>query len=123
LMSCVVPAGTLNRVGRTLRIWLAGIYSTPAASTTAIVITVKLGPLILGNWTSTALAGIQATNDQWNLSAYVTTTATGVSAIFEPHGNMVIDSGIGNTVADSTFADLNTVAQGTVDATAAETLQ
>ncbi len=123
LMSCSVPAGTLNRVGRTLRVWLSGIYSTPAASTTAVVITVKLGALTLGTWTSTALAGIQATNDQWNVTGWITVQTAGATASFEAHGNMDIDLGIGNTVADSNFADVNTATVGTLDVTATQTLQ
>jgi len=123
LMSCSIPAGTLNRVGRTLRIWLSGIYSTPAASTTAVVITVKLGALTVATWTSTALAGIQATNDQWNVTGWITTQTAGATASFEAHGNMDIDLGVGNTVADSNFADVNTATVGTLDTTAAQTLQ
>lgn len=123
LMSISIPAGTLNRVGRTLRIWLAGVYSTPAASTTAVVVKAKLGTLTLATWTSTALAGIQATNDQFNVSAWSTTQTAGATAAFEVHGNLDIDLGVGNTVADSNFADVNTATVSSVDSTAAQTLQ
>jgi hypothetical protein len=123
LMSCSVPAGTLNRVGRSLRIWLSGVYSTPAASTTAVVVKAKLGALTLGTWTSTALAGIQATNDQFNLTSLSTTQTAGATAAFEVHGNMTIDLGVGNTVADSIFADVNTATVSSVDITATQTLQ
>jgi hypothetical protein len=103
---------------------LAGVYSTPAASTTAIVVKVKIGALTVATWTSTALAGIQATNDQFNVEdAKFTVQTAGVASNFEAHGNMVIDLGVGNTVADSTFADVNTATVGTVDLTASQTLQ
>jgi len=123
LMACTVPAGTLNRVGRTLRLWLAGVYSTPAASTTAVVVKAKLGALTLATWTSTALAGIQATNDQFNVTGWSTTQTGGATAAFEVHGNMDIDLGVGNTVADSNFADVNTATVSSVDSTAVQTLQ
>ncbi|SRR6266403_1514858 len=123
LMSVSIPAGTLNRVGRSLRLWLAGMYSTPAASTTAIVVKAKLGALTLATWTSTALAGIQATNDQFNVSANFTTQTGGATAAFEGHGNLIIDLGVGNTVADTIFADVNTTTISSVDLTAAQTLQ
>jgi hypothetical protein len=123
LMTATIPAGTLNRVGRTLRIWLAGVYSTPAASTTAVVIKVKIGALTMATWTSTALAGIQATNDQFNVSASFTTQTAGATAAFENHGNMIIDLGVGNAVADSVFADVNTATVSSLDTTASQTLQ
>jgi hypothetical protein len=123
LMSVSVPAGTLNRINRSLRVWLSGVYSTPAASTTAVVVKVKLGSLTLATWTSTALAGIQATNDQFNISAVFTVQTAGATAALEGHGNLIIDLGVGNTVADSTFADVNTATVSSVDLTAAQTLQ
>jgi hypothetical protein len=123
LMSCTVPANFLYTPGVSLGIWLSGVYSTPAASTTAIVVKAKLGTLTLATWTSTALGGLQATNDQFNVEANFTVQTAGSSAAFEAHGNMVIDLGVGNTVADSTFADVNTATVSPVDLTVAETLQ
>jgi hypothetical protein len=124
LMTCSVPSQTLGWVGRTLKVSLAGVYSTPAASTTAVVVKIKLGSLTLGSWTSTALAGIQATNDQFNIEdAKFTVQTAGATASLESHGNLVIDLGVGNTVPDSTFADVNTATVGTVDLTATQTLQ
>jgi hypothetical protein len=123
LLACTVPAGTLNRVGRTLRIWISGVYSTPAASTTAVTVKAKLGTLTLATWTTTALGGIQATNDQFNVTAWNTTQTAGATASFEMHGNLDIDLGVGNTVADTNFADVNTATVGTIDTTAAQTLQ
>jgi hypothetical protein len=123
LMTCAIPANFLYTPGVTLSIWLSGVYSTPAASTTAVVVKAKLGTLTLATWTSTALAGIQATNDQFNVEAHFTVVTAGTTAVFEAHGNMVIDLGVGNTVADSTFADVNTATVSPIDLTAAQTLQ
>lgn len=124
LMTCSIPANTLNRVGRTMRISLSGVYSTPAASVAIINVKVKLGSLTLATFTTTALGGIQATNDQFNIMGMTNTVQTaGATAAFEPHGNLVIDLGVGNTVADSTFADVNTATVSSVDTTATQTLQ
>ena len=124
LMTCTIPAGTLNRTLRTMKVSLAGVYSTPAASTAVITVKVKVGSLTVATWTSTALAGIQATNDQFNVEdAKFTVQTAGASGAFEAHGNLVIDLGVGNTVADSVFADVNTATVGTVDLTASQTLQ
>lgn len=123
LMTCTVPAGTLNRVGRSIRVWLSGVYSTPAASVTAVVVKVNLGALNMATWTSTALGGVQATNDQFNVSANFTTQTGGATAVFENHGNLVIDLGVGNAVADTVFADVNAATVGNVNSTAAQTLQ
>jgi hypothetical protein len=123
LMSASVLAGTLNRVGRTFRIWISGVFSTPAASTSVVTVKVKLGALTLATWTPTALPTVQATNNQFNVSAYFTTQTAGAAAAFEGHGNLIIDLGAGNLVADSNFADVNTATVGTLDSTAAQTLQ
>jgi hypothetical protein len=123
LMTCTVPAGTLNRVNRTLKIWLSGVFSTPAASTAVINVKIKLGALTLATYTSTALGGVAATNDQFNVTAYNTVQTAGATAAFEAHGVMVIDLGVGNTVADSSFADVNTATVSSVDTTASQTLQ
>src|SRR6266550_2766071 len=123
LMSASVPAGTLNRAGRTLRIWLAGVYNTPAASTSTITVKVKLGSLTLLSMVTAALASLQSTNGQFNISGYLTVQTAGATAAFEPHGNLIIDLGAGNTVADSTYADVNIATRGTLDITTAQTLQ
>jgi hypothetical protein len=127
LMACTIPAGILNSALKNLRISSsAGVYSTPAASTTAITVKLKLctvsgcgsGTVIsLLNITTTALAGIQATNDQFNLTGVSTTQTAGASSAYEAHGSLLIDLGVGNTVADSMFADTNTATVGTIDST------
>lgn len=123
LMAATVPAGTLNRAGRSLRIWLAGVYSTPLASTTTITVKVKLGALTLINITTTALGTLQATNDQFNLSGVFSVQTAGASGALESHANLTIDLGAGNAVAESIFADTNTATVSTVDLTASQTLQ
>ena len=121
LMSVSIPAGTLNRVGRSLRIWLTGVYTlTAVASTTTIA--VKLGALTLISIVDTSVAG-GVTNGQFNLLAYATTQTSGASRALESHGHLVIELGTTGAVADSVFADSNTATVSTVDLTAAQTLQ
>jgi hypothetical protein len=122
LMTVSVPAGTLNRVGRSLRFYGTGVYSTPAASTSVITVKVKLGALTLITWTTTALGTVTAANNQFNISGMLSVQTAGASGAFEPHGLLTIDLGAGNLVADTTFADVNTATVGTVDITAAQNL-
>src|SRR5207247_3443031 len=76
LMACTIPAGTLNRVGRTLRVKVAGLYSTPAASTSQVTIKVKIcsvsgcgsgNVLTALNIQSTAIGTVQITNANFSL--------------------------------------------------------
>jgi len=122
LMSGSITAGLLNSVGKTFRIFIAGVYSTPIASTATITIKVKLGALTLFSATSSANPGT-VTNNSWNANIYITTQTAGAAAAFECHGNMVIDLGATPGVADATFSDTNTATVGTLDSTAAQTLQ
>jgi len=106
-----------------LRVWAAGVYSTPASSTSTITVAVTLGAVTLLTITTAALGSLQATNDQFNVSAMFTTQTGGASGVFESHGKLVIGLGAGNTVADTIYTDTNTAVSSAVDLTAAETLQ
>jgi fibronectin-binding autotransporter adhesin len=131
LMAATLPAGTLNRVGRSIRIWLAGVYSTPAASSATINIKAKLCTVSgCGSGTVISLASITSsanpgtvTNNAFNLSLVSTTQTAGASAAFEAHGVMGIDLGALTTAADSFFSDTNTATVGTIDSTAQLFLQ
>ena len=132
LMAITIPAGALNSVSRTLLVQLAGVYSTPAASTTAVNLKLKLCTvsgcgsgtvLTLANISSAALAGIQATNDPFNLTFNITTQTAGATASFEAHGNLTIDISALTTAAEGVFADGNTATIGTIDTTAQLFLQ
>jgi len=132
LMACTIPAGTLNSVGKTLRIYAAGLYSTPAASTSAVTLKAKLctvsgcgaGTVITPiSITSAALGGITATNDPFNLAANSTTQTTGASSAYEAHGNLTIDISALASAAEAVYADNNTATVGTIDSTAQLFLQ
>jgi len=136
LMACTIPAGTLNRVGRSLRIIANSIYSTPAASTTAMTIKVKIcsvsgcgsgNVLTAATITSGALGTIQVTNNAIQLPLYLTVQTAGAALAVEAHGCMNIDLAASISAADTVFCDNNTATQtGTpsaIDSTAQNFLQ
>jgi hypothetical protein len=117
IQSCTIPAGTLNGVGKTLMIQTAGVYSTPAASTTAVNIKVKLCSVAgcgsgnvatLLSISSAALGAIQATNDPFNIAGMASTQTSGVTSAAEAHGNLTIDISALATAAEGVYADGNT---------------
>ncbi len=125
LMSCTIPAGTLNNVGRNLHLWSAFVYSTPAASVAAVTMKLKLctvsgcgsGTVITPcAFTSSANPGT-VTNNSINFLCDATTQTAGATASFESHGNMTIDLGASPGLADSVFSDTNTATVGTIDST------
>jgi hypothetical protein len=131
-MAITITAGALNSVSRTLLIQLAGVYSTPAASTTTLTHKLKLctvsgcgsGTVItLASWTTSALGGIQATNNPYNCTVNSSTQTAGATAAFEAHGNLTIDLAALASAAEGVFADNNTATVGTIDSTAQLFLQ
>lgn len=132
LMAVTITAATLNTVKKTILVQSAGVYSTPAASTTTVTVKLKLctvsgcgsGTVItLATWTSAALGAVQATNDPFNATLNFTTTTAGASAAFESHGNLTIDIAALAAAAEAVYADNNTATVGTIDSTAQLFLQ
>jgi hypothetical protein len=122
LMSATVNAGVLNSVGRTLKLWGAGLFTTPALSAATITVKVNLGAVTLATFTSSANPGT-VTNNSFNFELKITTQTAGATAVFEVHGNMTIDLGASPGQADSVFSDINTAVSSALDSTAANTLQ
>jgi hypothetical protein len=123
LQSLVLPAGFFNTLGKSQRIWSAGVYSTPVASTATLTFKLKLctvsgcgsGTVItLASWTTSANPGSVTTNP-WNTDLTVITQTAGSSGALESHGNLVIDLGATAGLADSIFSDTNTATVGTID--------
>jgi hypothetical protein len=123
LMSCTLSPNDLNWAGsngsggRILNIFLAGVYSTPAASTTTVNLKVKLCSVsgcatgnvaTLLSITSSALGTVQATNNPFSLIGYSTTQTSGTNMAYEAHGFLTIDIAALSTAAESVFADNNT---------------
>lgn len=132
LMTCTIPAGTLNVLGKTLHVKASGVYSTAAASTAVITAEAKLctvsgcgsGTVIdLIDIATAALGSVTVTNNNWNLDFHSTTQTIGASAAFEAHGQFVIDTAALTTTADQVYADTNSATIGTIDATAQLFLQ
>jgi lysophospholipase L1-like esterase len=132
LMACTLPAGALNGIGRIMTVTVAGVYSTPAASTSTITLKAKLctvsgcgsGTVITPiSITSAALGALQATNDPFSMQ-FDSITQTGLtSAAFEAHGSMSIDLAAAATSATTVYNDQNTATVGTIDSTAQLFLQ
>lgn len=122
LMAATVSANSLNSVGRTLKLWGAGLYTTPALSVATLTVKIKLGSVTLATFTSSANAGL-VTDNAWNFQAFITTQTAGASAVFEVHGNLMIDLGATPGLADSVFSDVNTAVSSAVDSTTSQTLQ
>jgi hypothetical protein len=137
LMACTIPAGTLNRVGRSLRIQTGSIYSTPAASTTAMTFKIKIcsvsgcgsgNVLTAATITSGALGTIQVTNNAIQTPAFMLTVQTaGAALAIEAHGCINIDLLASISGADSIYCDNNTTTQvgspSNIDSTAQNFLQ
>jgi hypothetical protein len=121
LMSYSMPASLLNTSGKTLRVWMAGVYTTQAAQTPTITIDVAFGATTVASWLSTATTASQ-TNMPWEAVCYISTASTGATGTVEAHGlmNMRLGSAAG---AGSTFQDTNTAASGAIDLTSAQTVQ
>jgi hypothetical protein len=135
-MTCTVPAGALNRVGRSLDIELAGVYTTPAAATPLVTIKILLCSVSgCGSGNIATLLSIQSTatlasvtNNAWNVMRAVCTTQTaGITLAMECHGILGIDLGAAVSSADSFFNDTNsatvTGSPSAIDSTAQNFLQ
>ena len=122
LMATVIPANTLNSVGRVLRGVIKGVYSTPALSTATLEIKVQLGSLTLLDITTDANAG-SVTNNGFSFEFDIATQTAGSSAKFETSGRLFIDLGALTTTAATAYVDSNHAVSSTLDITANQTLQ
>lgn len=122
LLSLSVPAAALNVVGRTLRVSGAGLYTTQAGQTPTLTFKVKLGSLTLLSWTTVATTA-SATDIPWNFAIDLATAVIGAAGTLEAHGNLLVNLGTTAGVDSNIIPDTNTATVGTVDLTAAQTLQ
>jgi hypothetical protein len=136
LMAVTIPANNLNVVGRTLRVFVAGVYSTAATSTAQMTLKIKICSVSgcgSGNVASVisiqsaALGTLTITNNAWNGTFYVTTQTASTAGAWESHGAFGIDEGALATAADSFFNDSNnatvTGSPSAIDTTAQNFLQ
>jgi hypothetical protein len=119
MQACTVPAATLNLIGKTLKVHSAGVYSTAAASTTAVSIETKLctvsgcgsGTVVdVCDITSAAIGTLTISNDTWMTDCILSTQTAGASSVYERSGMLAIDLVVSNLAADSVFLDSNATA-------------
>jgi hypothetical protein len=122
LFSQVMAAGSLNLVGRTLRVRGTVIYSTTSTNVATITIAIKLGSVTLCSITTAATNTAASTNLPIQFEFTLTVATAGSAGMINAHGS--VTANIGTTAAPNTaiYLDTNTAAQGPVDLTVAETL-
>lgn len=132
LQACSLSANLLNVAGRTLKVFLAGVYSNVVTAQPTVALKIKLctvsgcgsGVVITPiSIVSTVTAATAVSNLAANLTGYISTQTAGASSAYEAHGSLAIDLGTTGLVADSVFADTNTATVGTIDSTGALFLQ
>jgi len=132
LQACSLTANTLNVIGHTLKVYVAGVFSTAAASTASLTFKVKLctvsgcgsGTVISPITTATgATTALTASNLTFSQTSYVTTQTAGASSAYEAHGFLTIDLSATAATPDSVYQDTNTATVGTIDSTGAVFVQ
>ena len=117
-----MAAGSLNSVGRTIRVRGTLVYSTTSTNVATITIAVKLGSVTLCSITTGATNTAASTNLPIQFEFLLTTASTGTSGTINAHGR--VDANIGTAAAGTitTYLDTNTAASSAVDLTVAQTL-
>lgn len=126
LMSCTIPQGLLNTVGKTLKVWIGGFYTIPATgSAGTMTMSVQLGGSDICKRTPGTTYFASSTNNPWDMTCYITTQTAGSSGKFEAQGiySMLNNTTQTNGVAVYPLLNTATVPAGTVDTTASLTLQ
>lgn len=84
--------------GRTVRLRIGGIYTTPLAATPSIIIKVKYGSTVIATVTTSALLS-GATNLEFDGEIAITCRTTGASGSVVVHGDIEYATGVGGTIA------------------------
>lgn len=92
-----LPSDFFN-VGKTIRLRVGGVYSTPLAATPSLVIKVKYGSTVLATVTTTSLLS-GATNLEFDGEILITCRSTGGSGTVMVHGDIEYATGIGGTIS------------------------
>ena len=105
--------------GKTIRLRIGGIYSTPALSTPSVVINIKYGSTVLATVTTTGLlAGASALKFEGEV--LITCRTTGATGTVMTHGDIEYSTGVAGTVNIDTLN--NGGAATTIDTTASSLL-
>lgn len=132
LQACTLSANTLNVVGHTLKVYVAGNFSTATASTASLTFKVKFctvsgcgsGTVISPITTTTgATTALTASSLFFSQTSLITTQTAGASSAYEAHGSLLIDLSATAATPDSSYGDTNTTTVGTIDSTGAIYLQ
>lgn len=105
--------------GKTIRLRVGGIYSTPALATPSLIIKVKYGSTVVATVTTTALLS-GATNLAFDGEVLITCRTTGGSGTVMVHGDIEYATGVAGTIAVDPLN--NAGATTTIDTTASNAL-
>lgn len=114
-----LPANFFNVTGKTVRLRIGGIYSTPAASTPSLIIKIKYGSVVVATITTSGLlAG--AINLRFDGEIFLTCQSTGATGTLVSHGDIQYAAGLAGQVL---FDPLNNAgAAATINTTTANLL-
>lgn len=101
--------------GKTLRIRIGGIYSTPAIATPSVTVKVKYGSTVLATVTTTSLLS-GASNLEFDGEVAITCRTTGATGTVVAHGDIEYATGVAGTIAVDPLN--NAGAATTIDTTA-----
>ncbi len=105
--------------GKTIRLRIGGIYTTPALATPSLVIKVKYGATVIATVTTTALLS-GATNLEFDGEVDITCRTTGATGTVMVHGDIEYATGVVGTIAVDPLN--NAGATTTIDTTASSLL-
>lgn len=116
--SLTLPANFFT-VGRTIRLRIGGIYSTPAIATPSVVVKVKYGSTVIATKTTTSLlSGASAL--EFDGEILITCRSTGATGTVMCHGDIEYATGVAGTIAVDPLN--NGGATTTIDTTASSLL-
>lgn len=105
--------------GKTIRLRIGGIYTTPAVATPSVVVKVKYGSTVIATVTTTSLLS-GATNLEFDGEILITCRTTGGSGSVMCHGDIEYSTGLAGTIAVDPLN--NAGAATTIDTTGANAL-
>lgn len=118
LQTTVIPAGTLNVVGKTISVTAAGVYTTDANTARTITIAGTLGAVSMFSFTTGATTASQ-TGFPWQLFMTMVVTTKGSSGVLTVNGQLAIT--LGSSIGGAQTIYGYSAASSAVDLTVAET--
>lgn len=106
-------------IGKTIRLRIGGIYTTPAIATPSVVVKIKYGTTVLATVTTSSLLS-GATALEFDGEIDITCRTTGATGTVSMHGDIEYATGVAGTIAVDALN--NAGATKTIDTTAASLL-